>query len=134
MLRAQLRIALVHGHIELAHLRRGQALCQGQRRGGDLHRDALHGVADLRHLSPHVRWRQPGLPAQLVQLLQPGDIARQLGAAMPGQVLLQAGLQPVFLLLVEADEIADPPGDDQVEVAVGQVEAAAGGEQQGTSQ
>ncbi|MNT72386.1 hypothetical protein D3C72_2109810 [compost metagenome] len=53
---------------------------------------------------------------------------------MPGQVLLQARLQPVFLLVVEADEIADPPGNDQVEVAVGQVEAAAGGEQQGTSQ
>ncbi|MNP65976.1 hypothetical protein D3C76_1616190 [compost metagenome] len=63
-------------------------------------------------------------------MFQPGDVLRQLGVAVPGQVLIQAWLQPGLLVVVEADVGADPPGDQQIEVAVGQVEAAAGGQQQ----
>ncbi|MNL74736.1 hypothetical protein D3C87_2004160 [compost metagenome] len=44
---------------------------------------------------------------------------------MPAQVLSQAFVEPVFLLAVHIQVIAERPRDDHVEIAIGQVHAAA---------
>ncbi|MNT80586.1 hypothetical protein D3C72_2200710 [compost metagenome] len=49
---------------------------------------------------------------------------------MPAKVFLEAFVEPVLFLAVDLQVIVEGPGDDQVEVAVGQAYTAAGGERQ----
>ncbi|MCY1437545.1 hypothetical protein D9M71_537110 [compost metagenome] len=69
-----------------------------------------------------------------LQAVQPVEIAGQLGGAVPAQVFLQALIQPDFLLAVHVQVVAERPGDDHIEIAVGQAHAAARAEGEGNGQ
>ncbi|MNT67700.1 hypothetical protein D3C72_2058650 [compost metagenome] len=57
---------------------------------------------------------------------EPVQVVGQLRCTVPLQVLLKTLFEPVLLLAIHVQVIVERPGNDRVEVAVGQVHAVAG--------
>ncbi|MNZ74045.1 hypothetical protein D3C78_924790 [compost metagenome] len=67
---------------------------------------------------------------------EPVQVVGQLRCTVPLQVLLKTFFEPVLLLAIHVQVVVERPGNDRVEVAVGQVHAVAGrqGKAQGQQQ
>jgi len=65
-----------------------------------------------------------------LQRLQPFEIDRQLATAVPGLMLAQLCLETRLLGAVHVQVVVQRPGNQDVQVAVGEVDAAAGTQQQ----
>lgn len=66
----------------------------------------------------------------LLQTVQVVQVARQLRAAVPAQVFLEALVEPGFLLAIHFQVVIERPGNDHIEVAVSQADPIAGGQHQ----
>ena len=93
------QIVFINRGVKLADLLLAQALQQLDGGGSDLDTDAFERAIELGELLKQLGavWLRLGEDA--FGGVQPVDIARQLGAAVPLQMRLQAGFEPGLLLL-----------------------------------
>ncbi|MCY1545590.1 hypothetical protein D9M68_815400 [compost metagenome] len=123
------QVVFIDSGIQLGDLFRAEALQQLDGGRGDLHGDAFQRRIDFGELRGQLRGVGVRLVEQLAGALQPVDIRWQFAAAMPFQVCLQARREAGFLLAVLAQVSTQSPGNQPIEIAVGQASAATGRQQ-----
>ncbi|MNP63393.1 hypothetical protein D3C76_1587800 [compost metagenome] len=104
---------------------------QLRRRRGDLVRHFGDGLFRLLRANLQLLLGDLIVGDHLSDFFDPGHVPRQLCAAMPGQVLFEALVEPGLLLAVHVQVVVERPRHQHVEVAISQVDAAAGQHQQG---
>ncbi len=97
-------------------------------RRGDLPADLLQALAQLGKGLLQEAFVH-GLIAEVgAQRVEPLDVARQLGAAVPVEVALEALGQQAALRAIEVEVTVQRPGHQEVEVAIGQLDPVAAGQ------
>ena len=127
-------LILGKGLAHLAHLLIAQAPQQLDRRRRDSARDLGNGLAGLGGAGLHGGIGDLAVFDHLLHTLEPVQVVRHLSGAMPVQMFLEAFTEPVFLPAVHVHVVAEGPGDDHVQIAIGQADPRAGAEGQAQEQ
>ncbi len=116
--------------LQSMHLALVEAAEQFAGRGADAHGYRLDGLVHFSLVGAQRRDLDSVFVDLALQRLQPFEIDRQLATAVPGLMLAQLCLETRLLGAVHVQVVVQRPGNQDVQVAVGEVDAAAGTQQQ----